>query len=296
MSIYCGSVKINNGETLFFRKAGDGEKVILFIHGNMSSSKHWEPLLHNLPGGYTAYAVDLRGFGESTYHQPIDLLDDFKEDLVLFADHFNLSNITVVGWSTGGGVAMLMAAEHPELVKNLVLIETVSYKGYPIFRKDEKGQPIIGEYYNSKEEMAADPVQVAPVDQAFREGNISFIKYLWDQLIYTVNKPPDDQYSSNLAATMQQRNLIDVDWALASFNISHEHNGVSDGNGLIDKINCPVLAFWGTRDLVVSREMVEETVAAIGDNARLVILENSGHSPITDAKDKLITEIFNFVG
>ena len=63
----------------------------------------------------------------------------------------------------------------------------------------------------------------------------------------------------------------------------------------MNKIACPVLAFWGDHDLVVTREMVEETVQAIGDNAHLVILENCGHNPITDAGEKLLAEITAFV-
>ncbi len=294
MTVIKDKVKIDNGEELCYRKAGEGEKVLLLIHGNMSSSKHWEPLLNDLPADFSAYAVDLRGFGESTYHQPIDGLEDFAADLRLFTEAVGLKKYTAVGWSTGGGVAMLLAAEDPETVEKLVLLETVSYRGYPIYRKNEKGEPIVGEHYGSKEEMAADPVQVAPAETAFREGNSAFIKLLWDQLIYVVNKPSDEEYSANIAATMQQRNLVDVDWALAKFNISDSHNGVSEGSSQVEKITCPVLMFWGDRDLVVPREMAEETAAAIGANARLVILENSGHSPLTDAGEKVKAEIFAF--
>ncbi len=295
MTISKSNVRIENGETITYRKAGAGKKILLLIHGNMTSSKHWEPFLKKIPSGYTAYAVDLRGFGDSSYYQPIDSLADFAEDIVMFARKLNLTRFTPLGWSTGGGVAMLLAAEHPELVEKMVLIETVSYRGYPIYRKNEKGEPIVGQFYGSKEEMAADPVQVAPVAAALEEGNSDFLKYLWDQLIYVVKKPEPEEYKENIAATMQQRNLVDLDWALASFNLSHSHNGVAEGNGLVDKINCPVLVFWGENDLVVTRSMVEETVEAIGSNARMVVLEKCGHSPITDALDKMWQEIIKFM-
>jgi len=296
MAISKSSVKIENGETISYRKAGEGEKTLLLIHGNMTSSKHWEPLLKKIPPEYTAYAVDMRGLGDSSYRQPIDSLADFAQDMLMFSRSLGLNKFTPLGWSTGGGVAMLLAAEHPELVEKMVLIETVSYQGYPIYRKNEKGEPIVGQYYGSKEEMAADPVQVAPVAAALEAANSDFIKYLWDQLIYVVNKPDPEEYKENIAATMKQRNLVDLDWALASFNIGHTHNGVAEGNGLVDKINCPVLAFWGENDLVVTRSMVEETVEAIGSNARMVILENCGHSPLTDALDKMWHEISKFMG
>lgn len=294
MTISMAMQEIDNGEVLCYRKAGNGDRVLLLIHGNMSSSRHWQPLLEALPSGFTAYAVDLRGFGNSTYHKPIDSLVDFAGDLVLFSKELGLRGITVIGWSTGGGVAMQMAAEHPDIVDKLVLLESMSYRGYPIFRKDDQGQPVIGDYYACKEEMAADPVQVAPVAAALKTGNAAFMKMLWDQLIYVVNKPGEELYGEYLEATMQQRNLVDVDWGLASFNMGQNHNGVSEGSGLVDNIKCPVLAFWGDHDLVVSRNMVEETVKAIGENARMVILNNCGHDPLIDAREKVMAEITAF--
>jgi pimeloyl-ACP methyl ester carboxylesterase len=288
-------VKLTNGETLCYKKHGNGKRVLMLIHGNMSSSVHWRPVMDALPEGYTAYAPDLRGFGESTYNHPIETLGDFAQDLVLFAKELGLEQITPVGWSTGGGVAMHLAAEYPELVENLVLMETVGHTGYPIFKKDEQGQPLVGQHYATKEEMAADPVQVAPMVTIFQQGNSALMRAIWDQLIWVGNKPSEEEYVESIGATMLQRNLVDVDWALATFNMSHDHNGVAPGNGLVDKITVPTLAFWGDKDYVVPRPMVEGTVEAIGDNARLVVLENCGHSPITDALETVMAEIILLV-
>ena len=296
MTISLHSVEIGSGETLYYRKAGTGPKALLLIHGNMSSSRHWEPLMKVLSLEYTLYAVDLRGFGDSTYHRPIQALVDFADDLVLLADALNLPDFIPVGWSTGGGVAMYLAATQPHRVEKLILVESMSYRGYPIFRKDPQGQPLPGQFYASKEEMAADPIQVVPAVAALKAGNSEYLKMLWDLLIYVVNKPPEEEYRETLAATMKQRNLVDVDWALTSFNIGSTHNGVTEGTGLVDQITCPVLSFWGDKDLVVTRGMVEETAEAIGDTLRLVYLENCGHSPLVDALDILAAEIKAFVG
>ena len=37
----------------------------------MTSSKHWDVLIEALDAKYTIYAIDLRGFGGSSYHHPI---------------------------------------------------------------------------------------------------------------------------------------------------------------------------------------------------------------------------------
>lgn len=296
MQISEGRVTIGNGEMIYYRKSGVGEKKLLLIHGNMSSSRYWLNFMSEFPSDYTLYAVDMRGFGESSYNQSIESLTDLAEDLVSFAREMNLDRVTPVGWSTGGGVGMIIAAKYPELVEKLILVESVSFNGHPIYRKNERGEPIIGSFYSSKGELAEDPVQVAPVVEAYNTGNSDFLMFLWEQMIYVANKPDPEEFKKNIETTLKQRNLVDIDWALVTFNIGHSYNGVSEGSGLVDQIRCPVLAFWGDRDLVVTRDMAEETVQAIGENAHLVILEGCGHSPFTDKPKRMIEKIMEFMG
>jgi pimeloyl-ACP methyl ester carboxylesterase len=288
-------VNLPNGETLGYRETVEGEKVLLLIHGNMTSSKHWDILIDELPKRYKVYAVDLRGFGMSTYNNSINSLKDFSEDIKLFVDTIGLEKFSMAGWSTGGGVAMQFAADYPELVEKLILIESVGIKGYPIFKKDEKGQPIPGQLLKTREEVAKDPVQVLPVLNAYANKDKQFLRNLWNMLIYTHNKPTDEKYEEYLDDMLTQRNLVDVDYGLLTFNISNENNGVVDGTGDVDKIKAPTLVIQGDRDLVVPRNMGEEIAEAIGDNARLEILENSGHSPLIDCLDKLTKLIVDFI-
>ena len=45
--------------------------AVLFVHGNVSSSLFWQPMMLALPGSYRPLAIDLRGFGD-TDDEPID--------------------------------------------------------------------------------------------------------------------------------------------------------------------------------------------------------------------------------
>ena len=45
------------------------KSLLLFIHGNMTSSKHWDILMEAVSEDYTIIAPDLRGFGGSTYNK-----------------------------------------------------------------------------------------------------------------------------------------------------------------------------------------------------------------------------------
>ncbi len=284
---------LSNGETIHYTETGCETKAwVLLIHGNMSSCVHYRPLIDELHKAFHIIAPDLRGFGDSTYHAPIDHLDDFADDLIELLDLKGIDRAHVAGWSTGGGVGLSLAARYPERVRTLTLIESASYKGYPIFEKDENNQPVAGKLYQSKAAMASDPVQVAPMQQAMETHNAALMKAVWAQLIYNVKVPDDvDTY---ITETLKQRNLIDVDWALMTFNMSSEHNGVVEGTNLIKHINAPVLSIWGTNDLVIPRPMFEDTAEALRQVQKHVI-EGGSHSPITDDAKALATTISTFI-
>lgn len=287
--------KIYNGETLAYRYKKGGEKTLLLIHGNMTSSKHWDLLMDVFDNEYTVYAVDMRGFGESTYINTFNSLSELSEDINDLCRILKLRDLVVIGWSTGGGVAMELAAAHPEKVKRLILMESVGTKGYPILRKNEKGQPVSGEYLVTKEEIASDPVKVLPILNAYASENKEMLKAVWNAVIYNNNKPEDDKYDEYCDDMLTQKNLVDIDYSLVHFNISSEFNGIKEGTGAAGRIKCPVLILWGKNDLVVPEYMALDIKKDIGYNAKLIYLENSGHSPIIDNIEQLLEKIYDFI-
>jgi pimeloyl-ACP methyl ester carboxylesterase len=281
-------------EKLAYLDIGAGKEVMVLVHGNMSSGIHYKPLIERFKGEYRIICPDMRGFGDSTYNNEYDDLEELADDLLVLLDKLEIKEYYLGGWSTGGAVALKMAAKRPMEVKKLILIESCSYKGYPIFKKDDKGQPILGAYYTAKEELANDPVQVAPMDGIFKTKATAYMKAVWDQVIYTVNKPTKEEDDLYLEETMKERCIVDVDWALTRFNMSNEFNGVTNGDGTIKDVVCPVITFWGDTDYVVLEYMIDETVAALKD-VKKVVLEKSGHSPLLDVPDVLAKEIKDFI-
>lgn len=288
------TVTLPNGETISYREAGAGEKVIILIHGNMTSSKHWDVVMERLQDSYKLFAIDLRGFGFSSYNEPIESLRDFSEDLFQFVKQVGIRSFSLVGWSTGGGVSMQFASNYPQFVEQLILIESVGIKGYPILKKDELGQPIAGQFLSSKEEIAKDPIQVLPVLQALKKRDKEFYRMMWNHLIYTQNQPNNEKYDEYIEDMFTQRNLVDVDYALVTFNISNETNGVTNGTGEIYQITAPTLVLQGDRDYVVPQAMGEEIANTI-PQAKFVLLRNCGHSPLVDCLEELIQHIKAFI-
>jgi pimeloyl-ACP methyl ester carboxylesterase len=106
--------------------------TIVFVHGNVSSSLFWQPLMLDLPSHVRALAIDLRGYGDSDV-LPVDAtrgVRDFSDDVASVIDELGLGAVHLVGWSLGGGVAMQLLLDRPELVASLTLVATVSPYGF----------------------------------------------------------------------------------------------------------------------------------------------------------------------
>lgn len=284
-------IQIRN-EVLAYREGGLGDRNILLIHGNMSSSAHFDHLMDALYDDFKIYAVDLRGFGHSSYHERFDSLKDLSEDLEFFIDKLRLKDLEVLGWSTGGGIAMQLAADVPSLVNRLILLESVGITGYPMFKKDAAGQAILSEKLITKEDIESDPVQVAPVLTAIASMDAAFYKMLWNYAIYTAgNQPEASDYDRYIEEMLLQRNLVDIDYALTRFNLSDNDNGYTVGTGDIYKVKCPVVIIQGDKDIVVPMAMAMGIHEALKENSKLVVLENCGHNPLVDQFDKVVALI-----
>ncbi|MEK5392440.1 alpha/beta hydrolase [Margalitia sp. FSL K6-0131] len=294
MTVVMKKVELPNGETLSYRERSGGEELVLLIHGNMTSSKHWDVLIEKMAPSYKLIAVDLRGFGDSTYHKRIKGIKDFSDDVKLFVDALGLRDITIIGWSTGGAVGMQYAADYPDDCGKLILLASASTRGYPFFGKKEDGSPDFERRLVNIEDVERDPATIA-VQAAYDNNDREFLKALWNALIYTHNQPDASLYEEYVDDMRTQRNLADVYQALNTFNISPVHNGLIEGTNKAAAIQIPVLILRGERGYVVSDEMTKEIIQDIGDNGRFVELKDCGHSPLIDNLDLLVDKVEQFL-
>ncbi|VEU82712.1 intracellular short-chain-length polyhydroxyalkanoate depolymerase [Acholeplasma hippikon] len=269
-------------EELFYYDINKGNRVILAIHGNSSSSAYYSPLFDKVEEGFRLIAPDLRGYGDSSYNERVTSLKDFANDLNLFLEKLNVDVVDVIGWSLGGGVVMELAANYPNKVKTLTLLSSTTHKGYPIFKKNEQGQAKFGEVYESVDTLQFDPVQVVPLQTAYQMKNFDFVKYIYDVTIYTgKNKPTEEQTKLWILDTLKQRNLVDADWALATLNMSNEVGFYGMGTDTIKNITQPTLHLWGNKDLIVPEFMMLDNMRAIKNSINKVY-DGCGHSLLVD--------------
>ncbi|MGF2614749.1 alpha/beta hydrolase [Rossellomorea vietnamensis] len=288
-------VQLQNGETIGYREREGGSQTVVLVHGNMTSSAHWDLVLENMDERYKVYAIDLRGFGASSYHRPIHSIKDFSDDVKGFADALGLSGFALVGWSLGGAVCQQFCIDYPNRCSKLVLVASASTRGYPFFGSNDQGLPDPEKRLKTLDEVKRDHGKTLPVQGAYDQKNHELLRAIWDALIYTSEKPEPERYEKYLDDMCTQRNLADVYQALNIFNISRHDNGLTKGNGEVDTIDIPVLALRGDRDLVVTERMTKELVEDFEGRVKFIEMKDCGHSPLIDDLDGLLRHMEQFL-
>jgi pimeloyl-ACP methyl ester carboxylesterase len=108
-----------NGLNLYYETHGAGRPLIL-LHGGLGSGEMFGPILPALTEGHQVIAVDLQGHGRTAdIDRPIDIRL-MAGDIAALITHLGLDKPDVVGYSLGGGVALLTAIKYPDKVRRLV--------------------------------------------------------------------------------------------------------------------------------------------------------------------------------
>lgn len=109
------------GCSLHFTEQGRGTPIV-FIHGTGANADVWGDLLHNLAARHRVIAYDRRGFSRSRSEALPDWQAHYSEAIALL-QRLGAHPAVLVGWSSGGPIALEVARIHPELVRSLILLE-----------------------------------------------------------------------------------------------------------------------------------------------------------------------------
>jgi len=110
-----------HGHDLAYREAGEGPALLL-IHGMAGSSRTWKAVMPELSRHFHVIAPDLPGHGESAPPTGDYSLGNLAATLRDLLGVLGVQRATIVGQSLGGGVAMQLAYQHPELAERMVLV------------------------------------------------------------------------------------------------------------------------------------------------------------------------------
>ncbi|HKW99853.1 MAG TPA: alpha/beta hydrolase [Bryobacteraceae bacterium] len=112
-----------NGVRLHYVQQGKGH-VILFLHGFPEFWYSWKDLLADFGRDHHAVALDMRGYNLSAKPEPVEAyrVPLIVEDVRALAVKLKARKFVLVGHDWGGVIAWAFAAQHPEMLERLVII------------------------------------------------------------------------------------------------------------------------------------------------------------------------------
>ncbi len=114
-----------NGIELGYMTLGEGAPLIL-LHGGYGTADMFGPNLDLLARGRQVFGVDLQSHGRTSAVDRPMRFETMADDIAALIPALGFDKATVMGFSLGGGVALRIAIQHPEVVDHLVLVSTPS--------------------------------------------------------------------------------------------------------------------------------------------------------------------------
>jgi pimeloyl-ACP methyl ester carboxylesterase len=109
------------GVSAYYEEQGHGDPLVL-LHGGLSSSAEWGMQLPALAAAYHVFAPDRRGHGRSSDTDAPYTYEDMAAETIAFLEQVVGGPAHLVGWSDGGNVVLLVAAQRPDLVRRQVVV------------------------------------------------------------------------------------------------------------------------------------------------------------------------------
>jgi pimeloyl-ACP methyl ester carboxylesterase len=115
------------GKRIHYCVEGRGPTLLL-LHGVMASLQSWQGWVDQLSPHYRVVRIDLPGFGNSEHLASDDYSPEHALELIdQVCAHLHLEQLSIAGHSLGGFFAWYYAANRPERVEKLILLDPVGY-------------------------------------------------------------------------------------------------------------------------------------------------------------------------
>jgi pimeloyl-ACP methyl ester carboxylesterase len=268
-----------HGHAVGYRRAGSSnDQTILLIHGLAGSSKTWDAVIEDLAAHYDVIAPDLLGHGESAKPRGDYSLGAYASGLRDFLAMLDVSSVTVVGHSFGGGVALQLAYQYPHLIDRLVLV----------------GSGGLGREVSPLLRMLALPGAEYLMPLGFPrvvvEKSNELGRFLGRRNIRSARLGEMWRAYSSLAGASNRQAFVKTMRGV----IEPGGQTIDATDRLYLAARAPVLIVWGDHDGVIPVEHGRKAHAAI-ESSRLEILEGVGHFPHVEAPEMFVDTLLDFM-
>ncbi|SMO93493.1 Pimeloyl-ACP methyl ester carboxylesterase [Chryseobacterium rhizoplanae] len=106
------------------KKTGKGNQSLLFIPGFASSGDVWNETTAKFEKNFTCYTLTMAGFA-GTKPQADASFKDWEKGIAAYIKNNKIDKPIIIGHSMGGGFALAIAADYPELVGKIVIVDTL---------------------------------------------------------------------------------------------------------------------------------------------------------------------------
>jgi pimeloyl-ACP methyl ester carboxylesterase len=110
-----------NGLELYYEVHGTGQPLVL-LHGGAGATEMFSNILPKLSEDRQVIAADLQAHGRTADIERPLRYELMADDVAALIRHLRLGKTDVMGYSLGGGVALRIAIQHPDMVRKLVLV------------------------------------------------------------------------------------------------------------------------------------------------------------------------------
>lgn len=120
-----GGTLSKDGVQISYSVYGEGEPVLVFVHGWCSNRSVWEKQVPYFQENYRVVTLDLAGHGASGKERSVYSLEAFGQDVAAVVRKIEAENVILIGHSMGGPVVMAAAEIIPDRVIAVVGIDTL---------------------------------------------------------------------------------------------------------------------------------------------------------------------------
>ena len=272
-----------NGTQIHYTVRGKGPVLIAHSGGPGADARDWDDFA-KIDDFVTIVALHPRGSGLSgPAAGDAYLLPHYASDVEALRKHLGLEKPMLMGWSHGGMVAQQFAFTYPDSLSKLILFETSAY---------------FGEFLNDVEASVQ-----AFKDEPWFEDSLDALKKEWageyqtDEDMGRLWQREKKFYFKKFNARAQaySERTKDTLIKVAPLRVFNEKEAPSfDLRPHLKKIKVPTLVIVGRQDFITNVEMAKEMAEQI-PNARMEILEESGHYGFVEEPEKFYRVVKEFV-
>ena len=252
-------------------RAGSGPPVVL-LHGFASSVYTWKDVLPALAASHEVVAFDFPGFGDSSILRPGSAAE-YPALVVSVMDRLGLGRASLVGNSLGGGIAVLVAAEHPERVDRLVLIDSAG------FNLSSSDRPWLLRAAGAP--PAAALLERVPVRRRLVALGLG-------QVFHDDARVTEERVDAYARPLMRPGAMA----AAAELLRTPIPGGIVERLG---RVRAPTLVIWGREDTWIPVAHAARFTAAI-PGSTAIVLEGCGHLPQEEKPAETAAAILQFLG